>query len=129
MEDEVPFETERSIANQIMMTVTRLQLPLKLDSLTEGKGNCFPLAIIQQCRRPEIHCQLKPLAKIIVKHKTGQSILRSSVKQFITKSEHRNVARFRAYYEDTDAIASGRTWEEYWSKITENNTWADSWFV
>jgi hypothetical protein len=35
-----------------METVHSHQLPLKLDQLTEGLGNCFPLVVIQQCRRP-----------------------------------------------------------------------------
>ena len=40
--------TEGIIANEIMQTVMALGLPLKLDELTEGLGNCFPFAILQQ---------------------------------------------------------------------------------
>jgi hypothetical protein len=59
MENVSNFDIELNIANQIMDTVRRLQLPVKLDHLTEGRGNCFPIAVLQQCRRPEILSQLR----------------------------------------------------------------------
>jgi hypothetical protein len=33
------MQDEKRIANEIMMIVRRLQLPLKLDEITEGRGN------------------------------------------------------------------------------------------
>ena len=39
--------------------IRRCNLQLKLDNKTEGYGNCFPNAIIQQCRRPEINNWLR----------------------------------------------------------------------
>ena len=57
------FQIERKIAHEIMETVKRLQLPLKLDQLTEGRGNCIQMSIIQQYHRPEICQQLKPIPK------------------------------------------------------------------
>ena len=71
------FQIERKIAHEIMDTVERLQLPLKLDQLTEGRRNCFPMAIMQQCRRPEIRKQLKSIPKMLLKIKTGHSALRT----------------------------------------------------
>ena len=47
-------EDELRIAQEIMNTVRRLQLPLQLDEITEGRGNCFPLSVLAQCRRQEI---------------------------------------------------------------------------
>ena len=61
------LQIERRIADEIMETVNRVQLPLILDQLTEGRGNCFPIAILQQCRRPEINQQLKPIPKMLVR--------------------------------------------------------------
>ena len=46
-----PLEMERRIAEEIMAVVRKLDLPLKLDQLTKGEGNCFPIAIMQQCKR------------------------------------------------------------------------------
>ena len=120
---------ERSIANEIMDTIHRLQLPLKLDQLTEGLGNCFPMAIIQQLQRPEINSQLRPAPKRLVKHKTGHSLLRQSVYQFIMKSRSPRVALFKAQYEETDGPANGETWSNYWTRMTTDRTWVDYWFV
>ena len=75
------YQTERRIAAEIMQTVNRLALPFKLDRLTEGLGNCFPIAIIQQLRRPEIFSQTSQFVKMVLKHKTGTSLLRHCVKQ------------------------------------------------
>ena len=112
-----------------METVIRLGLPFKLDQLTEGLGNCFPVAIIQQLRRPEIFSQLNLTNKMLLKHKTQSPLLRLHVKRFITKSEHPSVARFKAYYEETEANMNGETWNAYWERMTENKVWVDSWFV
>ena len=54
-------EDEERIALEIMQTVRRLQLPFKLDQITEGRGNCFPLAIQAQCRRPEVTKELSQI--------------------------------------------------------------------
>ena len=54
-------QTELSISSEIMKTVRRLQLPLKLDEITEGRGNCFPLSILAQGRRSEIFSGLRSL--------------------------------------------------------------------
>ena len=35
---------DERIAAEIMETVRKLELPLRLDDITEGKGNCFPLS-------------------------------------------------------------------------------------
>ena len=87
---ENTLKTEAKIANEIMKTVRALGLPLKLDQLTEGLGNCFPISIIQQCRRPEIFNQLKIVMKMILRHHNPHGMLRVAVKQFITNSKHPN---------------------------------------
>ena len=60
--------TEGINANEIMQTVRALGLPLKLDELTEGLGNCFPIAILQQLRRPEICTQLEVSKKSLTRN-------------------------------------------------------------
>ena len=128
-EDANNFQIERNIANEIMETVNRLQLPFRLDQLTEGRGNCFPISIMQQCRRPEIFSQLKSIPKMLLKHRAGHSALRYNIKQFIMKSKHPRIARFRAQYEETDGIVNQETWLQYWTRMTGNGTWVDVWFV
>ena len=42
------------MAFEIMNAISRCQLHMMLDSITEGDGNCFPRAVVQQCKRQEI---------------------------------------------------------------------------
>ena len=97
---QITLRTEGQIANEIMKTVKKLGLPIKLDELTEGLGNCFPIAIIQQCKRPEIFNKLKLLMKMQLRHHKTHTLLRLGVKHFMTKAEHPNVARFKARHEE-----------------------------
>ena len=126
------LQIERRIADEIMETVNRLQLPLILDQLTEGRGNCFPIAILQQCRRPEINQQLKPVPKMLLRTlRTGprHKALRYSVMNFIKTSEHPRIHQFKLQYEETDGAANKETWDDYWKRMLRDGTWVDYWFV
>ena len=90
---------ERRIALEIMDVVRQLELPLKLDKLTKGDGNCFPLAIIQQCKRPEIMNYIRPAIKRFVNKENGHSFLRKEVRNFIMKSKTERVKLFKVQYE------------------------------
>ena len=120
---------EQIIANQIMETVHRLQLPLKLDQLTEGRGNCFPIAVLQQCRRPEVKNLASKLVQIMARHPNGHRKLRSEVKKNTLSSENSNIVKFKREYDQSVALVSGETWEEYWDKMEEDQMWVDSIFV
>ena len=120
MENVSKFKIELNIANQIMDTVRRLQLPVKLDQLTEGRGNCFPIAVLQQCRRPEILSH--------VKHQSTKE-LRNSVKQFIVKSENPKIVSFKSQYDESVALANGELWEQYWERMTVDQMWVDYMFI
>ena len=110
-----------------MQTVNSLGLPFKLDQLTEGRGNCFPIAIIQQMKRPEIFSQLKSVDKMMLKGRSPVRLLRLNVKRLITmiKSEHPNVEGFKNYYNETDGIVNGVPWDEYWEDMNKDRTWVD----
>ena len=112
-----------------MATVIRLQLPFKLDQLTEGLGNCFPMAIIQQLRRPEIRSQLRPSLTRVLKHNTGHHLLRQNVHKFIMKSRSPRIATLRLQFEETEGVVNGDTWNQYWNRMTIDRTWVDYWFV
>ena len=66
--------------DELSATIRRCELQLKFDNHTEGYGNCFPNAIVQQCRRPEIKTWLqekRPWAII-----NNQQILRIKITNF-----------------------------------------------
>ena len=120
---------ERKIADEIMETILRLQLPLKLDQPTEGLGNCFPIAIIQQLQRPEIFQQIRPSIQRLAKHRYGHTVLRQNVQAFMMKSRHPRVVMFRAQYEETEGQVSSTSWTQYWTNMVIDRTWVDYWFV
>ena len=84
------MDIEKKIAEEIMMTVRKFRLPLTLDVLTEGIGNCFPLAILAQCRRHDIYCNLESHIQDIIM-KNNPTLLRSAVKKFILSSNHKTI--------------------------------------
>ena len=103
------MEIERRIANEIMDTVHRLGLPLKLDQITEGQGNCFPISIKQQLNRPEIYNQLKQHPKQLARHRRGHAILRHRVKEFITLSDNNKIRQFKSEYRRHVQSQNGET--------------------
>ena len=120
---------EQRIALEIMDVVRQLELPLKLDKLTKGDGNCFPLAIIQQCKRPEIMSYIRPAIKRFVNKENGHSFLRKEVRNFIMKSKTERVKLFKVQYEQTDGPVNNETWEQYWVRMVTDKTWVDYWFI
>ena len=123
------YETEKRIADEIMSTVHRLGLPFKLDQLTEGQGNCFPLAIIQQIKRPEIRKELQLTDRMLLRVKNGTNFLRRQVINFITKSKHPRIRRFQVDYERTDGNINKKKWNDYWKEMLEDKVWVEYWFV
>ena len=128
-QNEDLFQIERRIADEIMETVHRLQLPFKLDQMTEGRGNCFPISIIQQCRRPEISSYLRPALKHIANLRTGPLTLRTKVKDFVKKSKTQRLMLFKKQYEETDGTVNRETWHQYWERMATDKTWVDYWFI
>ena len=108
-ENDVTFQIEEKIGDEIMETVHRLQLPLKLDFPTEGRGNCFPISIIQQCHRPEISNYLRPAVRHIIIRRIGHITLRKKVKDFIMKSKTERVIQFKRQFEETDGLVNRET--------------------
>ena len=125
----IMVRTEGIIANEIMQTVLALGLPLKLDKLTEGLGNCFPIAILQQLLRPEIYKQLELTNKMLTRSPHGHKLLRFLVSKFITQSEHPNVIRFQSQYDELEGSIRGETWAQYWARLRKDKVWVDYWFV
>ena len=107
-------------------TIRKFKIQLKLDNNTEGYGNCFPNAIVQQCRRPEVKDWLienKPWAIV----NTHQS-LRRQVKNFALHSNHKTLHDYKTNYE-TVLCNPRRTWKDYWDEMGQDGIWVDSIFV
>ena len=121
-------DTEIRIGNEIEQKIRSLQLPLKLDEITEGRGNCFPLAILAQCRRPRIFQHLDESMKYLV-HQNDPTRFRHQVHRFMQKSIHPKVQEYRRRYEEIISVIDNRGWNEYWKVMIRNYEWVDSIFI
>ena len=122
------MDIEKKIAEEIMMTLRKFRLPLTLDVLTEGKGNCFPLAILAQCRRHDIYCNLESHIQDIIM-KNNPTLLRSAVKKFILSSNHKTIKEFKQQFENVVTAVDGIQWIQYWEKMSTNYEWVDYTFI
>ena len=112
----------------LALAIRRCDLQLKLDNKTEGFGNCFPNAIVQQCRRPEVRTWLqdqKPHALFY-----GQEHVRREVTNFALKSRHiEKITKLKTKYENEIQPVEGKSWTDYWSQMSKDGTWVDHLFV
>ena len=113
--------------DSLSLAIRRCNLGLRLDDPTEGFGNCFPNAIIQQSRRPEIETWLqknRPLALF-----NDQQSLRSKVTNFAIRSHEQAISNLRTKYEKEIGPAENKSWGDYWSLMAQDGTWVDHIFI
>ena len=103
--------------------ILRCKLQLKFDNKTEGKGNCFPYAIVQQCRRPEIRSWLQENKQTAIF--TNIQTVRTRVANFALKSRLPIITNYKANYEKVNNLP----WSDYWNRMATDKTWVDSHFV
>ena len=121
-------EDELRIAQEITVTVRRLQLPLRLDEITEGRGNCFPLSVLAQCRRQEIKQHMnKPYRSLI--EQNNPTLLRRAVHEFMKKSRHQTIQEYKRRYTEVLAALDNKNWLEYWTVMLRNYEWVDYIFI
>ena len=115
-------EGELYLSQQIMAGVNRAELPMKLDTITEGDGNCWFRGIWSQMQRKEIRGTLTN-EKIKIKDHTQ---LRKKVATFMTRKFNTPVVEtFVRNYEEVVEPVSGETWVEYWERMKTDGEWAD----
>ena len=113
------MEVEEKIAQDIMKAVTRLGLPLRLDKITEGRGNCFPLALIAQCKRKEILGDLpRDVQRLILEECPTK--LRQAVTKYMRIRKTDIVTNYKARFEEIVTLVDGKTWLEYWDTMSQD---------
>ena len=120
-------QDDKKIALEILTKIKILNLPLKLDEITEGRGNCFPLSVIAQCRRPELFQQLDKQIQIIIE-RNDPTLLRKAVSSFMSNSKNQNVIKYKKRYDEILAPVD-KSWREYWDNMTQNYEWVDYIFI
>ena len=127
------WKTERSLADRIMNYVAKMNLNYKLDKLTRGQGNCFPIAVLQQLSHHDIFDSLMPDMKTIVRNLDHKE-LRRRVKDFTLTSNDERLTPLRNNFDEAmnaSANSGGpsETWQHYWEKMIKDKEWVDSFFV
>ena len=107
----------------LSVKIQECNLNLILDNKTEGFGDCFPYAIVQQCRRPNIKKWLKennPDGFF-----SSHLALRRKVKIFALNSPHKTINDFKQNC--STVLANGK--EMAWIKwVRQEPGWIPSSF-
>ena len=111
---------------KIHKTIQRLGLPWKLDSITEGDGNCFSRAVVQQCQREVLQEDLKREKRYTKDYKT----LKKKVVNFIKGSKIPLLGEMKRSYEALQGEGGeDESWDNYWERMMIDKEWADAMFV
>ena len=113
--------------NGLTSTIQKCKLQLKLDNKTEGRGNCFPNAIVQQCRRPEVKKWLQEHRQQAIVY--NNQTLRNKLQNFALKSRHNTLNQYKTNYEKVLQNEDKKSWEGYWVEMGQDGNWVDSVFV
>ena len=116
----------RELADKILENVKKKGVKVKLDDLTQGKGSCFMIAILQQMKREDIQEYLNDEQRAI----KNSLEFRWCVNRFrIRHANHERLKNMKAMYNATNPRVS---WEVYWRNMTVEKPimeWADGWFI
>ena len=119
----------RNIANQIMVKIEQLGLPYMLDLLTEAKGDCFPVAVLQQCRRTDIRWRVNPIVQQLAREMDVVGFRWQVWNFMLGKREHPRVIEMKNAWNAGGGIVNGRNWEQFWKEMLEERKWVDEPFV
>ena len=116
----------RGWALQMMDSIRGLREEFVLDFITKGDGNCFPTAILQQIRRPDVIQNQRSHDPINLLMKT-QAGLRRSVFEFLTRSTHPLIHSWKQNFKNITDME----WKDYWSYkyMLKSGIWADEIFI
>ena len=116
----------RGWALQMMDSIRVLREEFVLDFITKGDGNCFPTAILQQIRRPDVIQNQRSHDPINLLMKT-QAGLRRSVFEFLTRSTHPLIQSWKQNFKNITDME----WKDYWSYkyMLKSGIWADEIFI
>ena len=113
--------------DSLSSVIKKCKLDLLLDNPTEGFGNCFPNALVQQCRRPEIKTWLQKNRPWAIFN--GHQSVRTKITNFALKSKDQAITNLRAKYEQVIGPAENKSWNEYWNLMGKDGTWVDHIFI
>ena len=122
---------DTNLLDEMTDTIERCGLPLKLDDITTGDGNCWARAAVQQMERTEL--QIQPNKRTMdVLHLTTENrflVLKRLISQFMTNSVHPTIQRAKTEFDESVGLTDNITWEEFWKKMERDGEWANGTMV
>ena len=119
--------------------INRCGLPLKLDTPTQGDGNCWVRAVQQQLERQDMEDQLNSRTSQVmnVRKQERYLVLKKSIAEFTITSQHPTIRRAKESFEkEGQGAADDVTWESHWMKLARDKEWSDglmiqatAWFI
>ena len=112
--------------------IDRCGLPLKLDTPTQGDGNCWVRAVQQQLERPELEQQLNSRTRKVMSVRKSERymVLKKSIAEFATSSQNPTIRRAKGSFEYEGQGAVDRvTWENHWRQLARDGEWSDELMV
>ena len=123
------WEIERNAADSIVKMMRHLRLPVDLDDLTRGEGDCMIIALLQQLRRPQVYRILSQEIKSLVSEKTisldSINVFRLTVWDYARTSEDPQVRLIKENFERLYSV----TWASHWEKLIQQGEWGDQIFL
>ena len=114
----------REIGKKIEKKAKDVGQDLKLDNLTRGAGDCFPISILQQLNRNEIHQNLDSKLKEI-SSSINHIEFRTKVVAFMLKSKLPHLLSYRKQVEEN----VGTKWNGYCRSMIKKGAYVDNYFV
>ena len=114
----------RDIGMKIEKKAEDVGQDLKLDNLTRGAGDCFPISVLQQLNRNEIHQNLDSKLKEVASS-INHVEFRTKVVAFMLKSKLPHVISYRKQVEDN----VGTKWSKYCKEMIKKGAYIDNYFV
>ena len=109
-------EKQGTSAEKIMEGVRRAGHRFKMDSWTQGDGNCFPRAVRQQCKRSAVGISF------IRDHRD----LRRKVTSYMLESEDKEVMDMKRRWGELEVRES---WENFWERMARDTEWVEEPFI
>ena len=142
------WKNERELADKILTYTKRHNLNYKLDKLTRGQGNCFPLSVLQQINQEDIFDFL-----MVAQSKQGNRIcdslnsdiraiaqrmdhqeFRKRIQNFIINSDDERLTPMKINFNESMNVSANmgqptETWQQYWERMIKDKEWVDSFFI
>ena len=127
------WKTERKLADKILNYINRHNLNYKLDKLTRGLGNCFPLSVLQQIMREDIFDSVKSDIRAIAQRHDHQEF-RKRLRKFVLTSKDERLEALEENFRISNIATANlgedtETWKQYWDNMMGDGKWVDSFFV